>query len=85
LPCPKLTGCARRFKSATTKGYGAKQPDGKACGQTAIILSAQYFYDNQMYKPGSGGRFDPQQKETHYAIECPTRGRRLQIVKTDSP
>ena len=62
----------------------ARIPGGGVCGATATVLAVQRFYDTFMYKPGAGGRFDVQLRETHYEIDCPHCGRRTQIVKADA-
>ena len=57
--------------------------DGRPCGENAVIHSSQYIYDNMMYRPGTGGRFDPQLKEAHHQVECPKCGKRNQVVLLD--
>ena len=69
---------------AKTIDCDARQPNGLACGETAIIHKTHHHYANTMYAPGGGGRFQQILLETHYEIECPHCGRRTQVVKTAS-
>jgi hypothetical protein len=61
----------------------AIRPGGHRCGERAIVLKAQYFYDTRPHR-GPGG-YQHTLRETHYEIECPHCGRRTQIEKAKPP
>jgi hypothetical protein len=78
-PCG-ISGPIVEAKTIVCDGH---KPSGLTCGETAVIHSAQYVYNSFMFKPGMGGRMDPNLQETHYDVECPHCGRRTQVVKAN--
>ncbi len=65
--------------SAETIECAAVLRTGEACGQVAIIHSAQHEYDTLMYQ-GPGG-FQYRLRRSHYEIECPRCGHRMQTME----
>jgi len=62
------------------------KPDGSVCGQPAIVHNARYEYQTKLYGHHSG-QISHQLKASHYDIECPDCGHRVQVerARDDSP